>query len=68
MGLVIAMFVPYRTLVNYILTIGGYIVYVFWIIMVIGDIVAIVTKKDIRAKWLAENNPAAVEAAATEEN
>lgn len=54
-GLVIALFVPYQTLVNYILTIGGYVVYVFWIALVVGDVITMVTKKDPRVKWLPEN-------------
>lgn len=66
-GLVIALFVPYRTLVNYILTIGGYVVYVFWVIMVIGDIVAIVRKKDIRASWLPEGSQTAIQKESAEQ-
>lgn len=37
-GLVIALFVPYKTLVNYILTLGGYVVCVFFVILVVTDI------------------------------
>lgn len=54
-GLVITLFVPYTTLINYILTIGGYVVYVFWIILFVGDIICLVTKKDFRAKWIPEH-------------
>lgn len=51
-GLIITLFVPYTTLINYILTIGGYVVYVFWLILVVGDIISMVTQKDFRAKWI----------------
>lgn len=51
-GLIITLFIPYTTLINYILTIGGYIVYAFWLIVAIGDIIVMVTKNDFRSKWI----------------
>lgn len=51
-GLIITLFIPYTTLVNYILTIGGYVVYVFWLIVAVGDIVVKLKKHDFRKKWI----------------
>lgn len=49
LGVVIALFIPYKTLINYILSIGGYIILVFWIIMVIHDILLFIKNRTNKA-------------------
>lgn len=60
-GLIITLFIPYTTLINFILTYGGYVVYVFWLILAVGDIICMVNKNDFRKKWLPQESHRAVE-------
>lgn len=52
-GIIISLFVPYKTLIDWILTIGGYIILIFWIIMVIHDIALFIKNRSGKAS--AEN-------------